>query len=65
MRVSAGDSLWSIAKQALGAGASNAQIATASAEIARASGLAVDAKLQVGQQLALPDRFERAVSSTT
>lgn len=65
MRVSAGDSLWSIAKQALGAGASNAQIATASAEIARTNGLAPDAKLQVGQQLTLPDRFERASSSSS
>jgi hypothetical protein len=64
MRVSAGDSLWSIAKQALGAGASNAQIATASAEIARANGLAVDARLQVGQQLTLPDRFDHAASTS-
>jgi hypothetical protein len=65
MRVASGDSLWSIAKQARGAGASNAQVATASAEIARANGLAPDATLQVGQQLTLPDRFERAASTST
>jgi hypothetical protein len=57
VNVKRGDSLWSVAKRQLPAGATNQQIQAASTAIATANGLAPDAQLKVGQTLVVPDHF--------
>ncbi|MEW5850120.1 MAG: LysM peptidoglycan-binding domain-containing protein [Myxococcota bacterium] len=61
--VARGQSLWSIAKDRLPPGATDAQVAAAVGQVARANGLSADARLQVGQKLVVPDAFAGVLTS--
>ena len=62
MTVQRGQSLSSIAKSRLPAGASEAQIRSAANQIADANGLAHDAQLQIGQKIEVPNEFVGSVA---
>jgi len=55
--VGAGQSLWSIAKKSLPAGAPEVDVKKAAAQIAAANGIAANAPLQLNQRLVIPDAF--------
>lgn len=62
--VERGQSLWSIARGQLPANASDATIQQAVRDIARANGLAPDARLRLHQSLVIPDEYTGVSTST-